>query len=76
MKGEEFTNVNTAIFMHVFNHGTFHRGQVVSMMRNAGYTGQIESTDFISYERRDTNPLAASIAANPNNIKTSYKFDV
>ena len=51
LKGEEFTNVNGAIFMHMFNHATFHRGQVVSMLRNAGYTQPIESTDFISFER-------------------------
>jgi len=51
MKGEEFTTVNDAIFMHVFNHSTFHRGQIVSMLRTAGYTNQIESSDFISYER-------------------------
>jgi len=51
LKGEAFTNVNSAILMHIFNHATFHRGQIVSMLRNAGYTGQIDSTDFISFER-------------------------
>ncbi len=51
LKGEEFTSINDAVFTHVFNHGTFHRGQIVSMLRNAGYTGKIESTDFISYDR-------------------------
>ncbi len=51
MKGEDFTNVNDSILLHVFNHGTFHRGQVISMMRNAGFKGHIESTDFIAFER-------------------------
>jgi uncharacterized damage-inducible protein DinB len=51
LKGDAFTNMNNAILMHIFNHATFHRGQVVSMLRNAGYKGQIESTDFISFER-------------------------
>ncbi len=51
LKGEPFASVNNAIFMHVFNHATFHRGQVVSMLRNAGYKAPIESTDFISFER-------------------------
>lgn len=51
MKGDAFTSLNSAIWMHVFNHGTFHRGQIVSMLRNAGFQGPIESTDFITYER-------------------------
>ena len=51
IKDEPFTSKNNAIFMHVFNHATFHRGQVVSMLRNAGFTLPIESTDFISFER-------------------------
>lgn len=51
LKGEPFTNNNFAILLHVFNHGTFHRGQVISMMRNAGYSGAIESTDLIAFER-------------------------
>ncbi len=51
MKGENFTNMNNSILLHVFNHGTFHRGQIVTIMRNAGFTGEIESTDFITFER-------------------------
>ena len=50
-KGEPFTNINHSIIMHVFNHGTFHRGQVVSMLRNGGFKGLIDSTDFITFER-------------------------
>ena len=51
LKGESFTNVNSSIVMHIFNHATFHRGQVVSMLRNAGFHAAIDSTDFITYER-------------------------
>jgi uncharacterized damage-inducible protein DinB len=51
LKGDAFTNQNFAILTHLFNHGTFHRGQIVTMLRNAGFTGHIESTDFISFER-------------------------
>ena len=51
MKGDPFTNNNFAILMHVFNHSTFHRGQVVTMLRNGGYTGPVEQTDFITFER-------------------------
>ena len=51
LKGDSFTNQNFGILTHLFNHGTFHRGQIVSMLRNAGFKGHIESTDFISFER-------------------------
>ncbi|MGZ3865941.1 MAG: DinB family protein [Bacteroidia bacterium] len=51
IKGDPFTNNNFAILTHLFNHSTFHRGQIVTMIRNSGFTGHIESTDFISYER-------------------------
>lgn len=53
-KGEPFTNNNFAIFWHVFNHGTFHRGQIVGQLRNAGFTAPIDSTDFITFEREIT----------------------
>ncbi|HWY37903.1 MAG TPA: DinB family protein [Bacteroidia bacterium] len=52
IKGEPFNNNNAAIFWHVFNHGTFHRGQIVSMLRNGGYRGPVDSTDFIAFERK------------------------
>ncbi len=51
IKGDPFTNNNGAIFWHVFNHSTFHRGQVVTQLRNGGFTGAVDSTDFISFER-------------------------
>jgi len=51
LKGDPFSNNNFAILWHVFNHSTFHRGQVVTMLRNGGYTGPIEQTDLIAFER-------------------------
>jgi uncharacterized damage-inducible protein DinB len=51
LKGDPFTTVNSSIFWQVFNHATFHRGQVVMMMRQNGYKGSIESTDFIAFDR-------------------------
>jgi uncharacterized damage-inducible protein DinB len=50
--GEEFTNENSGIIMHVMNHSTFHRGQVVTMIRESGFSGKIESTDLISFLRQ------------------------
>ena len=38
------------ILLHVFNHSTYHRGQLVTMMRQAG-AEKIPGTDFIGYAR-------------------------
>ena|SRR5438105_914406 len=51
LKGDPFTSVNFSILTHLFNHSTFHRGQIVTMIRNAGFEGHIEATDFIAFER-------------------------
>lgn len=34
--------------VHVFNHGTYHRGQIVTMAHNLGIA-EIPSTDFLFY---------------------------
>lgn len=36
------------VLTHVFNHATYHRGQLVTMMRQAGVT-QIPGTDYIKW---------------------------
>ena len=38
------------ILQHVFNHSTYHRGQLVTMLRQVGVT-TIPATDFIGYAR-------------------------
>lgn len=35
--------------LHVVNHGTYHRGQVVSMCRSLGVQGEIPVTDYDAY---------------------------
>lgn len=35
---------------HVFNHSTFHRGQLITLLRQVGFTG-LGSTDLIEYYR-------------------------
>ena len=35
---------------HVFNHSTFHRGQLITLLRQVGFT-DVSSTDLINYYR-------------------------
>jgi uncharacterized damage-inducible protein DinB len=35
---------------HVFNHSTFHRGQLITLMRQVGFTG-VGTTDLINFYR-------------------------
>ncbi len=37
--------------MHVFNHATYHRGQLVTMLRQVGVT-KLPSTDYMIWVRR------------------------
>lgn len=37
--------------LHVFNHGTYHRGQVVTMLRELGIT-TIPATDYVVFLRK------------------------
>lgn len=39
------------VLQHVFNHSTYHRGQMVTMLRQAG-AQEIPGTDFIAYGRK------------------------
>jgi uncharacterized damage-inducible protein DinB len=50
IKGDEFASSCTQIIQHVMNHSTYHRGQLVTMLRGAGLTA-LASTDFISFCR-------------------------
>ncbi|MBX9782106.1 MAG: DinB family protein [Chitinophagaceae bacterium] len=51
IKGEAFTSVVWQVVHHLFNHGTYHRGQLVTMMRELGAT-TIPATDFIHWYRK------------------------
>jgi uncharacterized damage-inducible protein DinB len=50
IKGEPFTRTFDEIVMHVCNHSTFHRGQIVTMLRENGVT-EIPPTDMSVYFR-------------------------
>jgi len=50
MKGVAYAQPVEDILFHLVNHGTFHRGQVVTMLRTLGHTN-LQSTDLITYMR-------------------------
>ena len=49
-KKEYFKQPVWQVMMHVFNHGTYHRGQLVTMMRQLGVE-KIPGTDFVLWTR-------------------------
>ena len=50
LKGDFMNNSAYEIVFHCFNHSSYHRGQIVTMLRQLGVTN-IPSTDFIAYLR-------------------------
>ena len=50
MKGERFTQPFWEILHNLFNHATFHRGQVVTQLRQLGVSN-IPATDFAHWAR-------------------------
>lgn len=55
LDGSAFHNTIEEIIMHVMNHGTYHRGQLITMLRNQGFTA-VGSTDMIRYYREARKP--------------------
>ncbi len=50
-KKEMFKQPVYQMLLHVFNHGTYHRGQVVNILRQLGVE-KIPQTDYIVWSRR------------------------
>lgn len=50
-KKEQFKQPIYQMLLHAFNHGTYHRGQLVNMLRQLG-VDKIPGTDFIAWSRR------------------------
>jgi uncharacterized damage-inducible protein DinB len=48
--GKAYSNTVEEIVYHLVNHGTFHRGQIITMLRANGFT-DLQSTDLIAYLR-------------------------
>ena len=52
--GEEFSQPNSDLIMHCMNHSTFHRGQIITILRSLGYTA-FPQTDLIHFLRAGGN---------------------
>ena len=50
LSGNPFDMKVADIIQHCMNHSTFHRGQVVTMLRQLGFSN-LQSTDYITYVR-------------------------
>ncbi len=48
--GKEFSNTRIDSIHHCMNHSTYHRGQLITMLRNVGLT-KFEPLDFIAFCR-------------------------
>jgi uncharacterized damage-inducible protein DinB len=46
------------LFLHVVNHASYHRGQLVTMLRQLG--APVASTDFVLYKRQVVAPPATA----------------
>lgn len=57
IRGNAYSNQRWKMIHHCMNHSTYHRGQLVTMLRETGAT-KILSTDFIAYLReKEANQL-------------------
>jgi uncharacterized damage-inducible protein DinB len=54
LNGTPYRSAISEMFQHVVNHGTYHRGQVQTMLRQLG-ANPSKSLDFITYSR-ETRP--------------------
>ena len=50
-KREQFKQPIYEMLLHIFNHGTYHRGQLVNMLRQCE-VDKIPQTDFIVFTRK------------------------
>lgn len=46
--GEEITKMIYEVLLHCINHSTYHRGQIINMLRGVGFTDFI-SNDLMTY---------------------------
>jgi len=51
INGDRYEMPHYQVFAHIFNHSTYHRGQLVTMLRQVGYTN-VGSTDMLGFYRK------------------------
>ena len=51
INGDRYEMPHYQVFAHIFNHSTYHRGQLVTMLRQVGFT-DIGSTDMLVFFRK------------------------
>ena len=51
INGDRYEMPHYQVFAHIFNHSTYHRGQLVTMLRQAGFTN-VGSTDKLGFYRK------------------------
>ncbi len=49
-KGDQFTQSTQDVVMHVVNHSTYHRGQIMSALRSV-YEGRLAALDMLVFTR-------------------------
>ena len=50
-KGSPYTNKGWEMVMHCMNHSSFHRGQIITLLRELGVDQNLPATDLIRYFR-------------------------
>jgi uncharacterized damage-inducible protein DinB len=55
--GKAYTNTVTDMITHCMNHSTYHRGQLITMLRGAGQSA-VASTDYIAFCRLYPEPVS------------------
>lgn len=51
LNGDAYSMPYYELLAHVFNHSTYHRGQLVTMLRQVGFT-DVEATDMLGFFRK------------------------
>jgi uncharacterized damage-inducible protein DinB len=51
LNGDAFSMPYYQLLAHVINHATYHRGQLVTMLREVGFTN-VQSTDLLNFYRK------------------------
>jgi uncharacterized damage-inducible protein DinB len=52
-KREQFKQPVSEVLLHMFNHATYHRGQLVTILHHLGVS-KIPATDYIVFSRKKT----------------------